>query len=238
MTFRIIPRLEIKNENLIKGKKMEGLKIIGNPIEYIKNYYDEGADEILICDIVASLYGRKFDFNFLKKISNDVFLPLIIGGGLNEINDIMKAFQNGADKVVLNSYLFKDLSILKKIASIYGSQAVVAEVQYKKTLNGQELRYESGRNNPKIEIFSWLRLLEQNHVGEIFIMSIDNDGINKSKIDFEFLEEIRNKVDIPLIYGGGISNKLEIESLKKLGYQGATISRSLHYKIKKVSDFK
>ena len=88
MTFRIIPRLEIKNENLIKGKKMEGLKIIGNPIEYIKNYYDEGADEILICDIVASLYGRKFDFNFLKKISNDVFLPLIIGGGLNEINDI------------------------------------------------------------------------------------------------------------------------------------------------------
>jgi len=238
MTFRIIPRLEIKNKNLIKGKKMEGLKKIGNPTDYIYDYFNDGADEIFICDIVASLYGRKFDFDFLKMLSKNVFLPIAVGGGINHLNDAVNAFKNGADKVVLNSYLFKDLSILNKIASIYGSQSLVAEIQYTKTLNGYELRYESGRNNPKIDIFNWMKLLEKNSVGEIYIMSIDNDGVINNQIDFDFLNQLRSAVDIPLIYGGGISEKFEIENLKKLGYQGAAISRILHFKTKKISDFK
>lgn len=237
MTFRIIPRLEIKNKNLIKGKKMEGLKKIGNPIDYINKYYNDGADEIFICDIVASLYGRKFDFDFLKILSKNIFLPTAVGGGISHLNDAINAFKNGADKVVLNSYLFKDLNILNKIASIYGSQSLVAEVQYTKTSNGYELRYESGRNNPKVDIFNWMKLLEKNSVGEIYVMSIDNDGVIDNQIDFNFLSKIRNNVSLPLIYGGGISEKFEIEKLKKLGYQGAAISRILHYKTKKILDF-
>ena len=238
MSFRIIPRLEIKSENLIKGKKMEGLKKIGKPLDFLKRYYEEGADEILLCDIVASLYGRKFNFELLKNISKEIFVPIMVGGGFNNLNDINHAFEFGADKVVLNSYLFKDLSILKKISSIYGNQSLVAEIQITKINNKYELRYESGRNNPNINLFSWLEKLEKNSVGEIVIMSIDNDGLNNSNIDFDFLKDIRSHVKLPLIYGGGISNKSEIEILKNIGFQGAAVSRLFHYKIQNISELK
>lgn len=238
MTFRIIPRLEIKNRHLIKGKKMEGLKKIGDPIEFLKRYYQEEPDEIFICDIVASLYSRKFDFDYLKELSKNIFIPFAVGGGLNNLRDINFAFKNGADKVVLNSYLFKDISILNKISNIYGKQSTVAEVQFKKISDTYELRYESGRNNPKRNIFEWMQKLEKNCVGEIYITSVDNDGMENKEIDFNFLKKMRKTVEIPLIYGGGISSRKDIDKLSKIGFQGAAISRSLHNKELKICDLK
>tara|TARA_S200000501_G_scaffold74133_1_gene65993 strand:- start:184 stop:900 length:717 start_codon:yes stop_codon:yes gene_type:complete len=236
MSFRIIPRLEVKSRNLIKGKKMEGLKKVGSPIDFIKKYYEDGADEILICDIVASLYNRDFNFDFLKEVSENIFLPLNVGGGLRDLENVSKAFVNGADKVVLNSCLFDSLDILKKIASIYGSQSLVAETQIIRNNEKYELRYESGRNKADIEYFEWIKILEKNMVGEILIVSIDNDGIESSNIDFSFLKKVRDTVDISLVYGGGINNKSQIDMLKNIGFQGASISRLLHLNEKKISE--
>ena len=238
MTFRIIPRLEIKNKFLIKGKKMEGLKKIGDPTRFIEKYYNDGADEILLCDIVASLYNRKLDFEFVKKVSKNIYIPLAVGGGLNDINDIKKAFNYGADKVVFNSYLFKNLNILDKVASIFGNQSIVIELQLKKINQNYELRFESGRNNPKVNLIEWIKILKNRSIGEIYIMSVDNDGMENAQIDYSILKKIRNLINVPLIYGGGISEKSQVNKLKDLGYQGAAISRVLHYKLKTISEFK
>ena len=128
---------------------MEGLKKIGDPIEFLERYYQEEPDEIFICDIVASLYSRKFDFDYLKELSKNIFIPFAVGGGLNNLRDVNLAFKNGADKVVLNSYLFKDISILNKISNVYGKQSTVAEIQFKKFLILMNLDMKVGEIIPK-----------------------------------------------------------------------------------------
>lgn len=235
--FRLIARLEIKDSFLIKGMRMEGLKRIGNPEIYAKNYYENDIDEIFYEDIVASLYSREINYNIINKVSSKIAIPLIVSGGINNIKIVDKLFKNGADKVVLNSNNFKNLKLLNKISLKYGSQSTCVNIQTKKITDDFEVFFYSGRERAYINLFEWIKIINSTKIGEIILTSIDNDGMN-SILDIKILEKIRNKINLPLIYSGGISSLNDVKILKNLGYDGACLSTSLHYNKLKIKQIK
>ena len=130
--IRIIPRLDIKGSNIVKGIHCEGLRIVGNPVELARRYYKDGADELLCMDIVASLYQRNFDFDLLRAIAKEVFIPITAGGGIRSINDINNILRAGADKVAINTYAIKNPTFITEAAKKFGSQCVVVSIEAKK----------------------------------------------------------------------------------------------------------
>ena len=146
MNFRIIPRLEVKSRKLIKGIRMEGLRVVGDPLDKVIEYYNAGADEIIYSDIVASLYDRAFDLEFIKELARHIFIPLCVGGGVTSVNDIHKLLEAGADKVAINTGAVKNPKLIYDAARIFGSQCIVGEIHAKRSYgNHWEVRTESGR---------------------------------------------------------------------------------------------
>jgi imidazole glycerol-phosphate synthase subunit HisF len=225
--FRIIPRLEIKNNFVIKGVAMEGLKKVGSPLEFASKYSNEGADEIFYDDIVASLYNRKINLNLINDVSKKINIPLIVSGGIKDLSDANKVFRNGADKIVLNTGAINNPNIIYKLAKIYGSQSIGVQVQFRKIEGNFEVFTESGRERTKKKLFDWIEEIQRLGTGEIFIIDIDIDGTQKN-LNLEILEKIRKKINISLIYGGGIHNKKKILSIKKIGYNGVFLSSLFH----------
>ena len=132
--IRIIPKLEIKNDNLIKGIQYEGLRIIGDPKIFAKEYYDDGADQIIVTDIVASLYSRDNLFSTIDKLTNNIFIPITAGGGIKSIEDIRQLLNVGADRVLLNSFLFENNNILDLISNTFGAQFLTIMIEAKKLI--------------------------------------------------------------------------------------------------------
>ncbi|MDC1177950.1 HisA/HisF-related TIM barrel protein [Candidatus Pelagibacter sp.] len=188
-------------------------------------------------DVVASLYSREINYKLVNKVSTKIAIPLIVAGGVSNLKIVDKLFNNGADKIVLNSINFKDLKLLNKISSKYGSQSTCVNIQTKKINDNYEVFYYSGRERTYINLFKWIKKINSTKVGEIILSSIDNDGMN-SILDSEILKKIRNEINLPLIYSGGISNTGDIYKLKKLGYDGACIGSCLHYNKIKLNKIK
>ncbi len=144
--MRIIPRIEIKNNFVIKGINLEGLRKIGDPNILGKKYYLDGADELLFMDVVASLYGRNNIFEIIKKITKDIFIPITVGGGIRNIEDIQKALNSGADKVFINSAAVKNPNFIKEAVSVFGSSTIVVSIETRKNRkNFWEIFIHNGR---------------------------------------------------------------------------------------------
>ena len=236
--FRIIPRLEIKSEFLVKGMRMEGLKKIGNPLDVSINYFNDNADEIFFEDIVASLYNRKLDLNLVKKISSSIQIPLTISGRIRNLTDAHKIFQSGGDKISINTHALKKPKLLSNMAKIFGSQSICVHIQFKKMgKNNYEVLSESGRHRTEINLIDWIKQVQDRGVGEIFLFSIDNDGVG-GEIDFFILEEVRKICKVPLLYGGGIRHIDIINKLIEFELDGACISYALHNKKISISEIK
>ena len=221
INFRFIPRLEIKSRTLIKGMRMEGLRKIGNPVEYAKYYFDNGADEIIIDDIVASLYSRPFDYSLIKEISENIFVPITISGGIKNINDIHNALSSGADKVCINTNAILNPNFIYEASRIFGSQCIVVSIQGKNIFeNVWEPFTESGRNRMHINLFDWVKRVQDLGAGEIILTDIERDG-SKMGLNIEIGNTISLSLDIPLILNGGcgLSNHF-IEGFKKTKAQG------------------
>ncbi len=229
MKFRIIPRLEVKNNYLIKGMRMEGLKKIGNPISFAKYYSDNNFHEIFYEDIVASLYDRKIDIEIVRKVSSNINIPLTLAGGIKNINDIETLFKNGADKVCINSSAVRNPNLINQSSKIFGSQSICVLVQFKKIDDTYEIFIESGREKVSRNIFDWIKEVEDKGAGEIFIISIDNDG-TENALNFQLLKNLRQITKLPMLYGGGIFNELQINKIKDMNYDGIVISNALHQK--------
>ena len=235
--FRIIPRFEIKSRNLIKGIKMEGLKKIDNFLEKIINYQNQGADEIIIDDIVASLYSREIDLEFISKVAELVNIPLTVGGGIKNIYDIDKLMNAGADRVSINSAAVEDVNIIIDASKKFGRQCIVSQVLTKKINDDYKIFYLSGRENPNILLKDWLSLLEEIGSGEINLLSIDNDGM-LSGCDKKLINNSISDKKISVIYGGGISNISDIQFLIKNNFQGVIISQALYLKLLQIDKIK
>ena len=130
--MRIIARLDIKTQNLIKPIQLEGLRVLGNPNEFAKRYYEDGADELILIDTVATLYGRNHLAKIIKETSNDVFIPITISGGVRTLNDAEEIFKSGADKISINTAAIEDPEIIDKFVKNYGSQSIVISMDVKK----------------------------------------------------------------------------------------------------------
>lgn len=229
--MRIIPKIEIKNNFLIKGINFEGLRKLGDPKKFIEKYYHDGCDEIIISDIVASLYGRNQLFEFIENITESVFIPITLIGGLRSLNDIDNAFNSGADKVGLNSAIIKNPNFLKKAIRRYGEANILISIETKKIDGTWKIFYLNGREKTNLNLKDWISKLSDIGFGELLINSIDYDGTQKGP-DIDLINKIKSlKINKPIIYSSGIGRYEDIILLNKIfKNQAISISSALHYK--------
>jgi cyclase len=229
MQKRLLTKLEVKNNFLIKAINYEGLRKIGNPNEFAKKYYEQGVDEIIFIDIVASLYGRDCLFDIIEKASKDIFVPITAGGGIKTSEDIKQLLNSGADKVAINTSLLKNPKLINQFVNDYGSQCIVASIQAKKIDNTWYAYVENGKDNTNVNVMKWIDELTKKGVGEILLTSVDKDGTETGP-DIDLIKEASTLCKIPLIVAGGISKTSELENLNTIkGIDGISISSSFHY---------
>ena len=233
--IRIIARIDLKNNDVVKGFHLEGWKKIGDPIELAFNYYNNNCDEIIFIDSVASLFSRKKIISIIKELSKSIFVPITIGGGIRSMNDVDDMFQVGADKVALNTVCFDKIEIIKEISKKYGSQSIVLSVQAKKFENNTWYAFkEAARDNTHIEVKDWIKKCEDIGIGELLITSIDNDGCENG-LDFDLYKEVKKITNLPIIAGGGFGSLNDVVKTKKLNLSGIAIAKMFHSK--KISPF-
>ncbi|MEL7144765.1 MAG: imidazole glycerol phosphate synthase cyclase subunit [Bacteroidota bacterium] len=235
---RLIARLDIKNQYVIKGIHLEGLRKIGDPIKLARQYYEEGIDEIIFMDAVASLYGRNNLFHIIESACKEVFIPITIGGGLRSLEDIDLALKSGADKVAINTAGIQNPEFIEKASLRYGSQCIVGSIEAKKKSWGYEAYIETGREESGIDALEWAKKLEDMGAGEIFITSIDQDGTKKG-YDYELLTKVMEVVNIPVIGCGGAGKLDHFKQLVDSSDVDALATGSfLHYKLGTVGNIK
>jgi len=236
--IRIIPKLEIKGLNVIKGIRMEGLRIVGLPEELSEKYYNDSADEILFIDTVASLYGRNNLHKLVTKVSENIRLPLCVGGGIRSVEEGKTLLRSGADKISINTQAFKTPNLITDLAKSFGSQSVVVSIQAKRVENYKwEAYYNNGREKTDTDLVKWVKEVVDRGAGEILLTSIDQDG-TKLGPDYELVDKIINLVDIPVIVGGGISKADDIVNLVNLGVKAVTVANILHFDKYTISSLK
>lgn len=201
--IRIIPKLDIKGPNVVKPIQTEALRVVGNPKELAFRYYEQGADELIYLDIVASLYRRNLDFDLLKSVAENIFIPITVGGGIRSIYDINNVLRSGADKVAVNTYAVKHPDFLNEAVREFGSQCIVLYVEAKKQPSGNyEVYTDGGREKTGLEVISWIKKAIDLGVGEILLTSVDRDGTRRG-YDIDLLKKVSSFSPIPVIAHGG-----------------------------------
>jgi len=230
--IRIIPRLDIKGDFLVKGIHLEGLRILGKPENFAYEYYKNGADEIIYQDVVASLYGKNSLLDQIHKVNKKIFIPLTVGGGIRTTIDIKKILKAGADKVAINTAAVKNPNLITKAARIFGSSTIIVAVEVlKNDKNEYEVFTNNGRERTKWLVTDWVKEIERRKAGEILLTSIDKDG-TANGFDFELVKKISKSVNIPVICHGGASNFKDILDISfDTEVSGVCISSMLHYNL-------
>ncbi len=235
---RLISRIDVKNNFVIKGIHLEGLRKVGDPLLVAKSYYEEGIDEIIFMDAVASLYQRNNLFDIINNATKHVFVPITIGGGIRKIEDIEQALNSGADKIAINTQAIKTPEFIQEASRIYGSQAIIGSIEAKKRGDSWEAYVDNGRQETGIDAIKWAIELESRGAGELLITSIDKEGTKKG-FDEELIQLISKSVSIPIISSGGAGNLEHIISLcNKTDTSGVAIASIIHYNDFKISDIK
>ena len=237
--FRLIPRLDIKGPNLIKGIHLEGLRVIGTPNEYAIDYYHQGADELIFMDVVASLYGRNQLEPIIEKAAKDVFIPITVGGGIRSVEDARKILRCGADKVAINTAAVGNPGLVSAVSREFGSQCMVISIEAKKVNEGYwEVYTDNGREPTGLDVLEWADECVANGAGEILLTSIDHEGTRKG-FDLELVKAVCMEVNVPVIASGGMG---VVEDVLKIGLQtgcdAAAMADILHYKRARISDIR
>jgi cyclase len=227
--FRVIPRLEVKGDNVVKGIRMEGLRTVGKPHEMTAKYYAEGADEILFTDVVASLYNRNQLDELVSETAKNIHIPLCVGGGVRTIEDFRSLLRLGADKVSINTQACNMPEIITECAHIFGSQAVLISIQAKRRGNGKWEAYnQNGREPSGRDVVEWAKEVVERGAGEILLTSVDCDGTRKG-LDVELIQEVLGAVTVPLLVGGGMSCVEDAIAVAKIGVSGIVLAHVLHF---------
>ena len=225
VSYRIIARLDVKGKNLVKPIQFEGLRVIGNPAQFAKRYADEGADELLYLDIVASLYGRNQLESLIEETSASAFVPITVAGGVCSWGDATKLFNAGADKIAINTEAIRKSELVPEIARRCGSQGVVVSIEAKRTAKGWEAYTDCGRNPSGRCAIQWASEAASLGAGELLVTSIDQDGTQRG-FDAALYKAI--DVDIPVIAAGGYGKPEHLDAI--LPYtQGVAIGSAFHY---------
>ena len=230
MSIRIIPRLDIKGPNLVKGIHLEGLRVLGKPEQFARYYYEQGADELLYMDVVASLYGRNNLLDIVTRTSKEVFIPMTVGGGLRTLEDIKSVLRAGADKVSLNTAVIARPELIREAAERFGSSTIVVSIEAIRKPDGRYEAYtDNGREKTGVDVFEWTLKVAELGAGEILITSIDREGTGKG-FDLELTQRIAESVSIPVIACGGAGKKEDVLDVIQEGKADAVcVASVLHY---------
>lgn len=214
ITKRIIPCLDVKYGRVVKGVNFLGLSDVSSPVDLARFYSDGGADELVFYDITASAEGRTLFTDILKKVAEQIFIPLTVGGGINTVEDFDRVLKCGADKVSVNSGAIKNPSLILDAAKKYGDQCVVLSVDVKRVDGRFTVFSRGGRDNTGMDAIEWIKKCVANGAGEIVVNSIDTDGV-KNGFDLEMLDAVCSVVSIPVIASGGAGCKEDFVKLFK-----------------------
>lgn len=227
---RLIARLDIKGPNLIKGIHLEGLRVIGDPQDYARKYYEQGADELLYMDVVASLYGRNSLHEIVSRAAHDVFVPLTVGGGLRSVDDVREILRAGADKVGINTAATKRPELISEVARKFGSQCMVLSIEAKRISPGHWEAYtDNGRERTGMDVVDWARKGVALGAGEVLVTSIDQEGTREG-FDVDLVRAISDAVAVPVIASGGMGKQLDLVRVVEQGHaDGVAIADALHY---------
>lgn len=230
--LRLIPRLDIKGPNLVKGIHLEGLRVLGDPDVFARQYYHAGADELFYMDVVASLYERNSLNDMVSRIANDIFIPITVGGGLRSLDDIKKVLDSGADKISLNTAAIRNPDLIEKAAHRFGSSTIVVSVEAIKQNDGRYLAFiDNGREATGVEVTSWVRRVEALGAGELVITSVDREGTGEG-FDVELIKSVSAGVKIPVVAHGGAGSVDDIVRLvSETTVNGVAVASIFHYDI-------
>lgn len=239
-TKRIIPCLDVKNGEVVKGVNFVSLKKVGDPVELAKFYNDQGADELVFLDITASYEERDIMRKVVSDTAKEVFIPFTVGGGIRTLEDIKEILRAGADKVSLNSAAVKNKNLISKGAKLFGSQCIVVAVDGKKRKDntGWNVYINGGRIDTGIDLIDWVKEVTELGCGEILLTSMDADGTKKG-FDLEMIREVRKNTNVPIIASGGCGSLEHFEEVLKDDLSDAALAASLfHYGELKIKDVK
>lgn len=227
--IRIIPRLDIKGPNLVKGIHLEGLRVLGKPKDFAEFYYQNGADELFFQDSVASLYERNSLGDIISETAKMSFIPLTVGGGIRTIQDINNVLRAGADKVAINTAAINNPEFVRNATLKFGSSTIVGSIEAIRENDGRYLAYtDNGREFTGVEVVEWAKKLQDLGVGEIVITSVDREGTGEG-FDMELIKKL-SEIEIPLIAHGGFSCPEDIVNvLENCSVDAFAIASSLHY---------
>jgi cyclase len=230
MNHRVIPRLDIKGPNLVKGIHLEGLRVLGKPWYYALQYYQDGADELLYNDVVASLYGRNNLEDIVRRTAENIFIPLTVIGGVRNLDDIKRLLRAGADKVGINTAATHNPKLLSEGAERFGSQCIVSSIEAKwVTPERCEAFTDNGREATSLDVFEWAQKVVELGAGEIFLTSIDRDGTGGG-YDLELTRRVAEMVNVPVIACGGCGQPQHLADVIISGKADAISAGSIfHY---------
>jgi imidazole glycerol-phosphate synthase subunit HisF len=228
--IRIIPRLDIKGPNLVKGIHLEGLRVLGKPENFARLYYEQGADELVFQDTVASLYQRNNLTEIVTRTAENIFIPLTVGGGLRTLEDVNHVLRAGADKISINTAAIGNPDFINEASRTFGSSTIVVAVEAIRQPDGGYLAYtDNGREYTGVEVLSWVREAEQRGAGEILLTSIDREGTGGG-FDLELIRMVSEAVTIPLIAHGGAASISHIKDVvSQAGADAVSVASMFHY---------
>ena len=227
---RLIARLDIKGENLIKTIQLEGLRVVGDPQEKALKYYDDGIDEIIYMDIVASLYGRNNLREIVEYTAQNIFVPFTVGGGVRSVEDARALLLAGADKIAINTAAIGNPELIGAIAKTFGAQCAVLSIEAKK-IDGfkWECYTDNGRESTGIDVLEWTKRAQSLGVGEILLTSIDNEG-TRNGFDTDLIRCVSKICDVPLVVSGGMGSLHDIKNVSMAGcVDGIAMAHVLHF---------
>jgi len=237
--IRLIPRLDIKGPNLVKGIHLEGLRVMGDPQEFAVGYYRDGADELIYMDIVASLYGRNNLTDIVKRTVENVFIPITVGGGIRSTDDVKHILRSGADKVAINTAAINNPDLIHQVSKRFGSQCMVLSIEAQSIGPGKwEAFTDNGREKTGKDVLEWARKGVELGAGEVLLTSVDREGTRKG-FDIELVKAVSEAVPVPVIASGGMGQTQDmIDVIQKGKADAVAMADVLHYRRMKVQDIR
>ncbi len=228
--IRLIPRLDIKGKNLIKGVHLEGLRVIGDPQEHAVKYYEAGADELIYMDVVASLYGRNNLSELISRTARNVFVPITVGGGIRSVDDVHRLLRSGADKVAINTAAVSNPELIREVSNRFGSQCMVLSIEAKKVSEEKwDAFTDNGRERSGLDVHEWVQQAVELGAGEILLTSIDQEG-TRNGFDLALTRSVSEMVPVPVIASGGMGSVQDLIDVVRMGKADAVaMADVLHY---------
>ena len=225
---RIIPCLDVKDGETVKGTNFINLRKAGDPVELGKAYSQAGADELVFLDITATFEGRKTFTDMVTRVAAEINIPFTVGGGINELKDVERLLHAGADKVSVNSAAIRRPELINEITSRFGSQVCVCAIDARLDYDGWHCYVKGGRERVELELFAWAHEVEDRGAGEILFTSMNHDG-TKNGYANEALARLSDELSIPIIASGGAGTKEHFRDVFTLGKADAALAASVFH---------